>query len=873
MKARLFRFTLLICLFALALSGAYAGTVELSQFEIDDNLVRDTGGIFLKAGEGTGQTINFTETSVFDQFTGENKDWWTIEAGRALVKKADVTRLPDGQKYVLSLTKTTDKVEFQYEVSSEPDYDWFEFYIDDKLEERASGKMDSGPGKVTKTLTQGSHTFKWVYKKDECGRSNKDTAFLDFIKFGSGAERVGIATVVVDAGTVKQWNTLSVVKEGTDSSSSVDVQVVANDNANTPVATAWKPFSSGIRGRYLHIKLTFRSSTQAQPKVTGITYTAEAVPYVVLSGPEKVKASPNLTWVVKKEEIDITTQTTAVKVRASNNSNMTGAIEKPLKAGSSAYTWSEKLADGNWYFQVRATLGVESDWSIPVRVLVDNAPPTVNFVNFKERYDSSPQLTIQLVDPSGLAEGSKVEVTRNNQEYANNPTGNLISSDKLEFRFTPSLSEPGLYTIKVTAIDGLNNSKTETKIFFLGKDLSIEPSFVIVPKKAGAKQGFQFFAKVGNGDQKQLRTNDLVGITKVGNAACGTFDSGPFGSTLYFTANGQAGIGTLTATVAGMTAQARVSTGTGLVARLEDWELLNSGKSLPITVYTPGGIKIAELPPQQGVYLWDGLADYGKHAGKQGLPGLYLFKAEGREDTKETLKEEPAKNLQVTATVNAQAVSFTTSTLASNEIVYASAYIKQGTEIVRWLGTKAVKAGEVKPTWSWDGELDKNITGTYKAFVQLVTPGGQGKESDGVDITRPGGITGLGMKMMNVATKPVVTNDAGQLVEDENWKYEYNQAGQLIKKVGHNNQSTYSYAYDMEGRLVRTELNGTLQREVSYDGDGRMVKEKVIEGEVERSFFYVYDKDERLAYQKIIRNDNGQITVEEKIYPSGEEGK
>ena len=94
----------------------------------------------------------------------------------------------------------------------------------------------------------------------------------------------------------------------------------------------------------------------------------------------------------------------------------------------------------------------------------------------------------------------------------------------------------------------------------------------------------------------------MTKLQATGNADFGNFIR--VADTYLFTTNGKTGVGTLTVTVAGLTAKARISTGTGMVARVEE----NEYKGKPVTVYTPGGIKIAELPPQSEVIVWDGLS-------------------------------------------------------------------------------------------------------------------------------------------------------------------------------------------------------------------------------------------------------------------------
>ncbi|HQD40705.1 MAG TPA: hypothetical protein PLC26_09305, partial [Bacillota bacterium] len=417
------------------------------------------------------------------------------------------------------------------------------------------------------------------------------------------------------------------------------------------------------------------------------------------------------------------------------------------------------------------------------------------------------------------------------------------------FSFNPNLTDPGVYTIEVFAKDTNGGQKLERRSFFLGTDLAIEPAFVIVPQKSDAKQGFQVSARVGQ-TRKTLTAADLAEtkfVSFTGNADFGNFNT--VADTYLFTANGKTGVGTLTVTVAGLTAKARISTGTGMVARVEE----NEYKGKPVTVYTPGGIKIAELPPQSEVIVWDGLADYGAHAGKQGLPGIYLFKAEGANDVKETLAEEPEKDITISLTATSSKITAQSNSLSGVDVIFASAYVESGNTI--WLGTKVVEvppSGSVTVEWNLAG-----ISGGT-AHVRFVTAGGKYAEVQS-------GLMGFDSDSASTPRAIEQTkkyNEAGQ--EDDEWIY--HKEGQGI------NEGIYiTYSYDPEGRVLKETENNTFI-EYSYDGDGRKVRKKIVSSDQEQTIYYVYDKDERLAYQKIVITKDGQVIHEdEKSYPQRED--
>jgi len=100
------------------------------------------------------------------------------------------TQMPYGGDYsaragVLShnqeswMTRTVEggDVGFFYRVSSENNYDWFNFYIDAQQEIHVSG--ESGWQYYSATLPEGDHLLKWEYTKDSSQSNGFDTAWID----------------------------------------------------------------------------------------------------------------------------------------------------------------------------------------------------------------------------------------------------------------------------------------------------------------------------------------------------------------------------------------------------------------------------------------------------------------------------------------------------------------------------------------------------------------------------------------------------------------------------------------------------------------------------------------------------------------------
>ncbi len=70
---------------------------------------------------------------------------------------------------------------FYRKVSSEAEWDFLRFYIDNTMLGEWSGELNWE--KVSFPITQGLHTFHWVYEKDDYLSSGGDCAWIDFIVF------------------------------------------------------------------------------------------------------------------------------------------------------------------------------------------------------------------------------------------------------------------------------------------------------------------------------------------------------------------------------------------------------------------------------------------------------------------------------------------------------------------------------------------------------------------------------------------------------------------------------------------------------------------------------------------------------------------
>ncbi|MCK9617673.1 MAG: C25 family cysteine peptidase [Lentimicrobiaceae bacterium] len=86
----------------------------------------------------------------------------------------------EGSEMILNYTVAADdSISFYYKVSSEPDYDYLQFYIDDTQIAEWSGEVSWS--RAIYPVTAGAHTFKWYYSKDVSQSNGSDCGWVDYI--------------------------------------------------------------------------------------------------------------------------------------------------------------------------------------------------------------------------------------------------------------------------------------------------------------------------------------------------------------------------------------------------------------------------------------------------------------------------------------------------------------------------------------------------------------------------------------------------------------------------------------------------------------------------------------------------------------------
>lgn len=135
-----------------------------------------------------GISIEDFETGDFSQYDWETSGNanWAVTNGEAFegIYSAKSGSIGNNSQTTLEITLDVvadGEISFYLKVSSEPDYDYLNFYIDDQLEEQWAGEVNWT--EVVYSVNQGERTFKWVYQKDQSVANGQDCGWIDYITF------------------------------------------------------------------------------------------------------------------------------------------------------------------------------------------------------------------------------------------------------------------------------------------------------------------------------------------------------------------------------------------------------------------------------------------------------------------------------------------------------------------------------------------------------------------------------------------------------------------------------------------------------------------------------------------------------------------
>lgn len=126
-----------------------------------------------------GQTAKFV-------VTGDNDD--AAESGA----------VTDGQLTYLETQVTgPGLLSFFWQVSSEANFDFLEFYLDGTLQQRISGEVNWYQESV-EVAGEGAHTLRWVYTKDPSVTSGDDMGWVDLVSYGAPPDAPVLSQVTTE---------------------------------------------------------------------------------------------------------------------------------------------------------------------------------------------------------------------------------------------------------------------------------------------------------------------------------------------------------------------------------------------------------------------------------------------------------------------------------------------------------------------------------------------------------------------------------------------------------------------------------------------------------------------------------------------------
>ncbi|MCP4148466.1 MAG: hypothetical protein GY757_12035 [bacterium] len=192
-------------------------------------------------------------------------------------------------------------VSFYWKVSSESNYDYLRFYIDDVLQEQIAGTVDWT--QKSYDVASGSHTLKWTYYKDGSVSSNSDCGWVDRLQFedivipsdpiAAALDTTGTYTLSGDEDwavtTSSSYYGGSSVVSPSALNNSEDCTVQTTVSGVTSISFYWKVSSEA---RYDYLK--FYIDDVLQDQIAGTTSWAQKT-YSVSSGSHTIK------WVYDKD--------------------------------------------------------------------------------------------------------------------------------------------------------------------------------------------------------------------------------------------------------------------------------------------------------------------------------------------------------------------------------------------------------------------------------------------------------------------------------------------------------------------------------------------------------------------------------------------
>lgn len=261
-------------------ASATVGEVVTADYMVNGGLYGNSSTISLTIG----LIVEDFESGSFAAYPwefGGNADWIIAEdesyEGDYSAQSGAINDNTTTSMMVSAEVSTDGEISFYYQVSSENNYDYLRFYIDDVM-------MDEWSGDVSWTdaaydVTAGTHTFKWEYFKDYSVSSGSDCAWVDFIVFPSlsGAAPLGVVASAdpesICEGENTQLHAFALGGLGTytyewQPETGLDDPTIANPIATPEVTTTYYVIVTDSEGTVTDNILVTVNAIPEQPNVT-----------------------------------------------------------------------------------------------------------------------------------------------------------------------------------------------------------------------------------------------------------------------------------------------------------------------------------------------------------------------------------------------------------------------------------------------------------------------------------------------------------------------------------------------------------------------------------------------------------------------------
>lgn len=194
--------------------------------------------------------------------TNWSRDTLVMNSGSASAGSGDINDSQESWlKYDIDLTADT-TLSFDWKVSSELDYDYLSFCIDNascgrySYDQQITGDVDWAS--ISAPVTAGLHTFTWVYTKDGSVSEGSDMGWIDNITLGGIPPISGLCSYGLAVGTnAVQGYTTQIVADGP----------LNNANASIADIVTGQPF---VGGRESYGLTSLTSSTKGRNSITGL---------------------------------------------------------------------------------------------------------------------------------------------------------------------------------------------------------------------------------------------------------------------------------------------------------------------------------------------------------------------------------------------------------------------------------------------------------------------------------------------------------------------------------------------------------------------------------------------------------------------------